>query len=335
MATKAASLMSINGIRTSDSASLWNLTAAPGWTPEEVERLRYIFMKFGVGCWSKIVKENLLPGKTVAQCNLQAQRCTGQQSLKEFVGLKLDVLDVHSINSKKEGYRKNGFLVNEGENPTKEEMQRRHDANRKKFELSEKEVDELVIPDLHPENCTYYLNRHQHRGALNEIMSLRQRMKDLMEMYERKTGKNVHEEVESLKDMKAMLPSELSVQTPGPLPVVTKKVLAPTLVPAEATASGGDPMETDEAGDSNDVIKCPCGSIAEFGTMIQCELCQVWLHCSCLKMKEKEIPDVYFCKDCKKQQAEAEKQVKMQQVYADMSDDDFEKRPKKKSKKTK
>jgi hypothetical protein len=51
-----------------------------GWSQEEAEILRKAAMKFGIGAWSKIVDSGCLPGKTVAQMNLQLQRLLGQQS---------------------------------------------------------------------------------------------------------------------------------------------------------------------------------------------------------------------------------------------------------------
>ena len=65
----------------SDSKSLWNYTLSPGWTIEEVEVLKVALMKFGVGKWKSIMRSNCLPGKTIAQMNLQTQRLLGQQSL--------------------------------------------------------------------------------------------------------------------------------------------------------------------------------------------------------------------------------------------------------------
>lgn len=84
-----------------DSKSLWNYTLSPGWTEEEVEVLKIALMKFGIGKWRKILKSNCLPGKTIAQMNLQTQRLLGQQSLAEFMGIHIDLEKVFQENKKK------------------------------------------------------------------------------------------------------------------------------------------------------------------------------------------------------------------------------------------
>jgi hypothetical protein len=70
---------SLHLMRSTDSKSLWNYTLSPGWREEEISVLRLALMKFGVGRWNRI--REFLPGKTVAQLNLQTQRLFGQQSL--------------------------------------------------------------------------------------------------------------------------------------------------------------------------------------------------------------------------------------------------------------
>jgi len=84
-----------------DSKSLWNYTLSPGWTENEVEVLKVALMKFGIGKWKRIKKSNCLPGKTIAQMNLQTQRLLGQQSLAEFMGIHVDLEKVFQENIKK------------------------------------------------------------------------------------------------------------------------------------------------------------------------------------------------------------------------------------------
>jgi hypothetical protein len=86
----------------SDSKSLWNYTLSPGWTIEEVEVLKIALMKYGIGKWKRIQRSNCLPGKTIAQMNLQTQRLLGQQSLAEFMGLNVDLEKVFQDNKKRE-----------------------------------------------------------------------------------------------------------------------------------------------------------------------------------------------------------------------------------------
>ena len=85
----------------SDSKSLWNYTLSPGWTIEEVDVLKIALMKYGIGKWKRIKKINCLPGKTIAQMNLQTQRLLGQQSLAEFMGLHVDLEKVFQENKLK------------------------------------------------------------------------------------------------------------------------------------------------------------------------------------------------------------------------------------------
>lgn len=84
-----------------DSKSLGNFTLSPGWTRDEVEVLKIALMKFGIGKWRKIKRCKCLPGKTVAQMNLQTQRLLGQQSIAEFMGIKVDLEKICEDNRKK------------------------------------------------------------------------------------------------------------------------------------------------------------------------------------------------------------------------------------------
>jgi hypothetical protein len=51
---------------------------------------------------------------------MQTQRLLGQQSLAEFMGLHLDLEVIYHDNMKKTGVlRKNNFIINTNDNPTK------------------------------------------------------------------------------------------------------------------------------------------------------------------------------------------------------------------------
>lgn len=57
---------------------------------------------------------------------MQTQRLLGQQSLGEFMGLKLDLQAIFKDNMQKIGVtRKNNFIINTSDNPTKQEKNRR------------------------------------------------------------------------------------------------------------------------------------------------------------------------------------------------------------------
>ena len=108
-------------IEHNQSKSLWNYTLSPGWKPQEVEVLKKALQKFGIGKWKKIVNTGCLQGKSIAQIYMQTQRILGQQSLGDFMGLHLKLDKVFQDNMKKTGVtRKNNFIINTNNNPTKE-----------------------------------------------------------------------------------------------------------------------------------------------------------------------------------------------------------------------
>ncbi|KAL9654900.1 hypothetical protein ABK040_008690 [Willaertia magna] len=143
---------------TVQSKSLYNFSGAPGWSEQENRILRYGIMKFGVGSWSTIKRAGILPGKNFAQLYIQTQRMLGVQSLAQFNDIKLDVDQVRKdyellaekINeTRKKGEKpqyciKNGLIVNNGANPTKESTKQKKEQNKKKYQLSDSEIKELV-----------------------------------------------------------------------------------------------------------------------------------------------------------------------------------------------
>ncbi|KAI9503765.1 hypothetical protein GGI25_003849 [Coemansia spiralis] len=137
-----------NIVRSNDSASLWNCTLSPGWTQSEVQVLRQALLKFGIGNWTKIIESDCLPGKTIAQMNLQTQRMLGQQSTAEFNNLHIDALQIGLLNSQKVGAdirRKNNCIVNTGRKLSRDEVEQRRLANRR-FEVGEEVWRAIVLP---------------------------------------------------------------------------------------------------------------------------------------------------------------------------------------------
>ncbi|KAI9229590.1 MAG: DNA polymerase alpha/epsilon subunit B-domain-containing protein [Piptocephalis tieghemiana] len=138
-----------NVLRSNDSFSLWNYTLSPGWTEWESEVLRKAFIRFGIGNWMAITASGALPGKTVAQMNLQLQRMLGQQSTAEFQGLHMDPKRVGAVNAQKQGAdvkRKNGCLVNTGAKMTRKEIEERLRKNREMYEVDEVEWKSIELP---------------------------------------------------------------------------------------------------------------------------------------------------------------------------------------------
>ncbi|KAJ1645366.1 hypothetical protein J3B02_001206 [Coemansia erecta] len=166
-----------NIVRSNDSASLWNCTLSPGWTQDEVQVLRKALMKFGVGNWMKIIESGCLPGKTIAQMNLQTQRMLGQQSTAEFNGLHIDALQVGALNSTKQGpdiKRKNNCIVNTGGKLTREEVEKRRKAHRERFEVPRDVWEGIVLP--RPDNPLVVLDRKR-----EELRVLRAELKDVLD----------------------------------------------------------------------------------------------------------------------------------------------------------
>eukprot|EP01091_Cochliopodium_minus_P008125 TRINITY_DN1803_c0_g1_i1.p1 TRINITY_DN1803_c0_g1~~TRINITY_DN1803_c0_g1_i1.p1 ORF type:complete len:212 (+),score=86.35 TRINITY_DN1803_c0_g1_i1:1-636(+) len=137
-----------NLVFTGDSPSLWNVALSPGWSKDELETLRLAIMKFGVGKQTSILESGCLPGKTKAQINGQTQRLLGQQSLGEFMGINLDPVKVHEENLKrKDVVRKNGIIINTGNNVSREEMKKKKEENTEKFGLSSSDIDKIELPN--------------------------------------------------------------------------------------------------------------------------------------------------------------------------------------------
>ncbi|KAJ3214975.1 hypothetical protein HDU67_000992 [Dinochytrium kinnereticum] len=139
----------VEGVHSKESRSLRNASLSPGlgWTSAEVEVLRKALMRFGVGNWKDITESGCLPGKTVSQLNLQTQRLLGQQSTAEFAGLHIDPIHVREHNLKREGVtRKNGFIINTGDKMSKEELKKKVEENRKRYELPVEEWNSITLP---------------------------------------------------------------------------------------------------------------------------------------------------------------------------------------------
>ncbi|KAG7484517.1 hypothetical protein MATL_G00050210 [Megalops atlanticus] len=55
-----------------------------------------------------------------------------------------------------------------------------------------------------------------------------------------------------------------------------------------------------ESGDDSwDLITCYCGKPFAGRPMIECNQCGVWVHLSCAKIKKSNVPDIFYCRDCR------------------------------------
>ena len=70
----------------------------------------------------------------------------GQQSLAEFMGLRVDIPRIAAENKVRQGIRKCGFLVNQGGKLTRQERQVLIEQNRKRYGLTEEQIEEIKLP---------------------------------------------------------------------------------------------------------------------------------------------------------------------------------------------
>jgi hypothetical protein len=134
-------------INHNESVSLWNYTLSPGWSRAEVEVLKLALQKFGIGKWTRIIRSECLPGKSIGQIYLQTQRIMGQQSLGDFMGLHVDIQKIFIDNSRKQGVvRKNNCIINTGDNPNKIERARKISENQAKYGISEDLIKSIKLP---------------------------------------------------------------------------------------------------------------------------------------------------------------------------------------------
>lgn len=54
--------------------------------------------------------------------------------------------------------------------------------------------------------------------------------------------------------------------------------------------------------DDNDLITCYCGKPYSGRAMIECLKCLTWIHLSCAKIRKNNIPQVFLCIMCKKEE---------------------------------
>ena len=212
-----------------------------GWTEEEVAVLRLLLMKVGVGRWSKLAK--FLPGKTVAQINLQTQRLMGQQSLGEFTNLRIDPDVIRARNAQvKDAKRKNGFIVNTGKNMTVEERARKRKENKVKYGIAQEVADAIVIPKLRPPEEVLQAQQGNSRAAqLSQLRVMYQRLEMMQErLVELDKEEAKEKENAAAESGAAGVPTQVAAEGNGEV-VVTKKLKSPDR--AQGTEDGDVEMQ--------------------------------------------------------------------------------------------
>lgn len=103
-------------------------------------------MKFGVGRWKAFEQSRIITTKQIMACYIKLQGLLGQQSLAGFMGLHIDIDQIKKDNDAKQGVRKSGFLVNQGDKLTKQQKVDLQKINHEKYGLPQAYIDSLVIP---------------------------------------------------------------------------------------------------------------------------------------------------------------------------------------------
>ncbi|KAI9469132.1 MAG: hypothetical protein EXX96DRAFT_624036 [Benjaminiella poitrasii] len=55
----------------------------------------------------------------------------------------------------------------------------------------------------------------------------------------------------------------------------------------------------EESSDGSSITRCICGEAHNMGLMVQCDKCEIWQHCECMGLIQNELPDHYYCDQCK------------------------------------
>ncbi len=158
-------------MKISDSNSLWNYPISPGWTKEEVDIFKIALTKYGIGKWNQIRESGCLPNKTNSQMNIQTQKLLGQQSLSEFMGLRIDLEKVYQDNLKilKSLNSKKKFIVNEGNKLTREEKEIKRKENKEKYGLSKRIIRQIKIPKMLSNVIGHHLSLKQIKNPMNKL----------------------------------------------------------------------------------------------------------------------------------------------------------------------
>ncbi|KAG0783440.1 hypothetical protein G6F62_009029 [Rhizopus arrhizus] len=76
-----------------------------------------------------------------------------------------------------------------------------------------------------------------------------------------------------------------------------QKILEPVIVSEEEDEE--EEEEEEESAEDESVTRCVCGKQHSIGLMVCCDDCEVWQHCECMGLEEEDIPDQYFCEQCR------------------------------------
>ncbi|KAI9011341.1 hypothetical protein BC832DRAFT_339616 [Gaertneriomyces semiglobifer] len=63
-------------------------------------------------------------------------------------------------------------------------------------------------------------------------------------------------------------------------------------IESDSLSDGGD-------GEEEEITRCACERTDSFGSMIQCEECNVWQHMECMNVNPKRVPKRYYCERCR------------------------------------
>ena len=93
-----------------------HLSRSMGWTRAETKQLRKLIQLYGMGAWMDILNSWMLPGKTVSQMVAKTIKMLGQQSIKQFQGMRIDPKLIRKlVVSKRKGYKEGEVMKGAGQ----------------------------------------------------------------------------------------------------------------------------------------------------------------------------------------------------------------------------
>ncbi|KAG2211666.1 hypothetical protein INT47_008763 [Mucor saturninus] len=71
--------------------------------------------------------------------------------------------------------------------------------------------------------------------------------------------------------------------------------------PSTSVSKRKRPQQRRRSASTSDENSSDSGSITRYnlGLMVQCDKCEVWQHCRCMGLEQPDIPDQYYCEQCK------------------------------------
>ncbi len=104
--------------------------------------------------------------------SIKTQKLLGRQSLSEFIGLKVDLEKIYQENKAKlllKINNKKKFVVNEGNNLSKAEIELKKEENKRKYGLSKRVIRQIQIPKLLGNVIGHHMTLKHIESPLNNL----------------------------------------------------------------------------------------------------------------------------------------------------------------------